>query len=172
MLTLTGGTRWYRYSEFETGSDFGTTPGCLNVPNGQCTADQVNLDAENLHKTYSGFKSRGNVTWHITPDTMVYYTYSQGYRPGGFNRSQGFVATGADGVKQYNKPAGYAPDSLTNQEVGWKTEFFDHRIQINGPLTTWTGTTCRWSSSTPARSAIPPSAPTDPTTRSTGWSCS
>jgi outer membrane receptor protein involved in Fe transport len=132
VLTVTGGTRWYHYSEFETGSDFATGPGCLDVPNGQCTAGQVNLNAENLHKNYNGFKSRGNITWHITPDAMVYYTYSQGYRPGGFNRSQGFVATGPDGVNQYNKPQGYAPDSLTNQEIGWKTEFFDHRIQVNG----------------------------------------
>lgn len=132
VLTVTGGTRWYHYSEFETGSDFGSSPGCENVANGSCTADQVNLNAENLHVTYNGFKSRGNVTWHITPDTMVYYTYSQGYRPGGFNRSQGFVATGPDGVNQFNKPQGYAPDSLTNQEIGWKTEFFDHRVQVNG----------------------------------------
>ena len=36
--------------------------------------------------TYSGFKSRGNLTWHITPDAMVYYTFSQGFRPGAFNR--------------------------------------------------------------------------------------
>jgi len=134
VLTVTAGTRWYHYSEFETGSDFGTTPGCVNVANGHCTADEVNFDNEHLRKTYNGFKSRGNLTWHITPDTMVYYTYSQGYRPGAFNRSQGFVATGADGVNQYNKPADYAPDSLTNQEIGWKTEFFDHRVQINGSV--------------------------------------
>ncbi len=30
--------------------------------------------------------SRVNLTYHITPDVMAYYTYSQGYRPGGFNR--------------------------------------------------------------------------------------
>ena len=134
VLTLTGGTRWYHYSEFETGSDFGTGPGCVDVANGQCTAGEVNFDKEHLQTTYNGFKSRGNLTWHITPDAMVYYTYSQGYRPGGFNRSQGFVATGADGNAQFNKPSGYAPDSLINQEIGWKTEFFDHRIQINGSV--------------------------------------
>ena len=38
-------------------------------------------------RRYHGFKSRGNLTWHITPDVMVYYTYSQGFRPGGFNRT-------------------------------------------------------------------------------------
>src|SRR6266436_1795409 len=33
--------------------------------------------------------SRGNLPWHITPDAMLYYTYSQGYRPGAFNRVTG-----------------------------------------------------------------------------------
>ena len=41
----------------------------------------------NLNKSESGFKSRANLTWHITPDIMAYYTYSQGFRPGGFNRT-------------------------------------------------------------------------------------
>ena len=41
----------------------------------------------NLNKTESGNKGRGNLTWHVTPDIMAYYTYSQGFRPGGFNRT-------------------------------------------------------------------------------------
>jgi outer membrane receptor protein involved in Fe transport len=36
-LTVTAGTRWYQYREFEVGSQYGTTTSCLNVPNGQCT---------------------------------------------------------------------------------------------------------------------------------------
>jgi iron complex outermembrane receptor protein len=35
------------------------------------------------------------------------------------------------GPDQYQKPAGYASDSLTNNEVGAKTEFLDHRLQLN-----------------------------------------
>lgn len=134
VLTLTGGTRWYHYSEFETGSQYATTAGCINVPNGQCASGMTNINAENLHATFNGFKSRGNLTWHITPDTMVYYTYSQGYRPGAFNRTRGLVATGADGIKEYNKPSVYAPDSLINNEIGFKSEFLNHRLQLNGSV--------------------------------------
>ncbi len=131
VLTVTGGTRWYHYNEFETGSEYFTSTSCANHPN-PCPAGK-NLDAIGLRKTYNGFRSRGNVTWHVTPDIMAYYTYSQGYRPGGFNRETGksLVATGPDGVKQLFKPSGYAPDSLTNQEVGLKSEFFEHRLQVN-----------------------------------------
>jgi iron complex outermembrane receptor protein len=134
VLTVTAGTRWYRYTDFETGSEYTTGTGLVNVPNGSVFSGH-NIDAENLHATYSGFRSRGNVTWHITPDAMVYYTFSQGFRPGGFNRSQGLEAPISNGgVDQYNKPAGYAPDELINNEIGWKTEFLDHRLQINGSL--------------------------------------
>jgi len=133
VLTVTGGTRWYRYSEFEVGSQYGTGTGCLNVPNGQCTGGLVNIDAANDHTVYTGFKSRANVTWHVTPDTMVYYTFSQGFRPGGFNRSVSNVAPGpgTGNPAQFRKPNSYAPDSLTNHEVGLKSEFLDRHVQLD-----------------------------------------
>lgn len=132
VLTATVGTRYYHYSEFETGSQYETGSNCVNVPNGQCTGGSYhNINAENLSTTYHGFRSRANLTWHITPDTMVYYTFSQGFRPGAFNRTVSAVANDAAGKPQYEKPHGYAPDSLTNHEIGLKTEFFDHHIQLN-----------------------------------------
>ena len=130
VLTITGGTRWYHYDEFETGSVYGTTTGCANVP--VCTHGR-NLNDYGLKKTYNGFRSRGNITWHVTDDVMAYATYSQGYRPGGFNREPGtnLVAKGPDGIKQLFKPSGYSPDTLTNYEAGVKTEFLDHHLQVN-----------------------------------------
>jgi iron complex outermembrane recepter protein len=66
---------------------------------------------------------------------MVYYTYSQGFRPGGFNQNGGAEhAFGPDGVAQYLIPRSFASDSLTNNEIGWKTEFLDHRLQWNGAV--------------------------------------
>ena len=129
VLTVTAGTRYYRYSESETGSVYSVFDGCVNVPNGQC-APGLNLNADHDHVVYSGFRSRANITWHINPDTMVYYTFSQGFRPGGFNRKPDFGAK-IDGVAQYQSPLSYAPDSLTNHEIGLKTEFFDRHLQLN-----------------------------------------
>ena len=31
-------------------------------------------------------------------------------------------------------PRSYQSDKLTNNEIGWKTEFFDHRLQWNGAV--------------------------------------
>ncbi len=130
-LTLTAGTRYYHYSEYEVGSKYTTPLGCENVPNG-CYAGTTNINGEHENTTFSGFKSRANLTWHITSDAMLYATWSQGFRPGGFNRSIANKAKDASGEPQYSSPLGYSPDSLTNYEVGWKTEMLEHRLQING----------------------------------------
>ena len=94
-----------------------------------------NLDAQHLRGSESGLKSRANLTWHVMPDVMVYYTFSQGFRPGGFNgNGSSSHVPGPDGVTQYLIPRSYSSDKLTNNEIGWKTEFFDHRLQWNGAI--------------------------------------
>ena len=66
---------------------------------------------------------------------MVYYTFSQGFRPGGFNQNGGAPhAFTPAGEAQYLIPKSYTSDKLTNNEIGWKTEFFDHRLQWNGAV--------------------------------------
>ncbi len=150
VLTLTGGTRYFKYVEQEVGSQYSDPTGCSQIPNGTCLATPINYSDH--HATYTGFKSRGNITWHITPDAMLYYTYSQGYRPGAFNRTEagetkiwvdptgaalpnGVAKTAADSLaKQFNKPLSYAPDSLLNNEIGFKSEFLDHRLLVNASI--------------------------------------
>ncbi|MGA2191291.1 MAG: TonB-dependent receptor [Steroidobacteraceae bacterium] len=149
VLTATAGTRYYRYTETFWGSQYSTGTGSAGVPNGQNVGSA--LTAATHDADYSGFRSRGNLTWHVTPDAMVYYTFSQGFRPGAANRkdsaeiavavvetSPGVYAPAAGTVagptlvKQYNKPYTYPPDTLINNEIGWKTEWFDHRLLVNG----------------------------------------
>jgi iron complex outermembrane recepter protein len=141
ILTLTAGTRHFLFQNSMAGSvlssfdcfESGVSPtGCHVGPGGP----SYNLNAEQLRDSESGWKSRGNLTWHVTPDAMVYYTFSQGFRPGGFNQNGGFFlyAPGPDGVNQYEVPRSYSSDKLTNNEIGWKTEWLDHRLQWNGAV--------------------------------------
>lgn len=149
VLTLTAGTRYYHYTEDMHGSQYATSTGCIGIPNGACVATPITSATHDA--TYSGFRSRLNLTWHVTPDAMLYYTFSQGFRPGAGNRlnsaevkvdvvqnasGQWVPTSGIDMnptlVKQYNKPYTYPPDTLINNEVGWKTEWFNHHLLING----------------------------------------
>ncbi len=139
-LTLTGGTRYYHYDETETGSQFLTNAAscsnqliCLsnNPLTGAPYPGDVNIDANNNHVVYHGFKSRASLTWRPTDVTTVYGTWSQGFRPGGFNRTFANILPGQNGLPQYIRPNGYAPDNLTNWEVGLKTDLFDHKVRLN-----------------------------------------
>jgi iron complex outermembrane recepter protein len=139
VLTVTAGTRWYRIDTDEKGAVVGSF-GCKDfsgtaTPTQPCVnhSNFTNLDSLHLDKVYSGFRSRANITWHITPDHMVYYTWSQGFRAGGFNRPNA-VESSSPLTGSWSPPVAFAPDYLTNNEVGWKTEWFDHRIQFNGAI--------------------------------------
>lgn len=132
VLTLTAGTRWYDYNDFEVGSVYESGGGCLNVPNGQCSASEmININSHHDNVTYTGFKSHFGLTWHPTANSTLYYTFSQGFRPGSFIRYQKAVIKDANGQPQYLEPNSVAPDSLTNNEIGYKGEFFDHRLMLN-----------------------------------------
>jgi iron complex outermembrane recepter protein len=150
VLTVTGGVRFYHYDEYEHGSEYfseSTSPLVLDHINGACTAAGSCGFPISLDKSESGHRWRGNLTWHPTQDIMAYYTYSEGFRPGGFNRTSSlpgkppslaaeipyYASTNplASTSKQYEKPAGFQSDNLINHEIGVKSEFFDHRLMLN-----------------------------------------
>jgi iron complex outermembrane receptor protein len=54
----------------------------------------------------------------ITPDIMAYVSYSRGIKSGGFNDQQIPL-----------RP--YAPETLDDYEIGAKTSFLDHRLQLD-----------------------------------------
>jgi iron complex outermembrane recepter protein len=160
LLTVTAGARHYHYSEFEDGSTFyseTTSPLILNHPNGACTQATYCGGLVNLSQSEGSSVSRANLTWHIAPDVMAYYTYSQGFRPAAFNRYMwipgqapiGFTVAPYCGpassdprclpggslfglnTRQYETPVGYKSDSLINNELGIKSEFLNHRVLLN-----------------------------------------
>jgi len=167
-LTLTAGTRYFRFDNSMKGSVLssfgclqrglngfnatGANNGCYiaNSPNPYPIPSfgslyySYNLDFDHLKDTESGYRSRVNLTWHVTPDAMVYYTFSQGFRPGGFNQNGGAPhayhdltqpgVPGTTNFAQYIIPSSYHSDDLTNNEIGWKTEFLNHRVQWNGAI--------------------------------------
>ena len=128
VLTITAGTRYFNYNEFEKGSQYGTNGSCLDV---LTCFHGIDIDTNNDKVSYNGFKSRVGVNWHPTDNSMLYFLFSQGFRPGGFSRGSRDKAPDASGVPQYRTPNGYAPDSLTNYEIGAKTELFNRRLLFN-----------------------------------------
>jgi outer membrane receptor protein involved in Fe transport len=143
-LTLTAGTRYYNIDTTASGSSVSSF-GCYAGGPPPCTGNvgySNDLSAHNLNVSYTGFRSRANVSWRPMEDVLLYYTWSQGFRPGGFNRgaafadhSVGSVAGPVNGFAYtYKAPQSYAPDTLVNNEIGFKTQWFDHRLEVNGAV--------------------------------------
>jgi iron complex outermembrane receptor protein len=142
-LTVTVGTRYYWTNTTEEGFS-ASSFGCFAGGPPPCTANQVgtggslngidsnNETANNFNKVYAGFRSRANLSWHVTDDALLYYTWSQGFRSGGFNRGATIFA--APGGQTFQTPAAFAPDTLVNNEIGWKTQWDDHRYEFNGAV--------------------------------------
>lgn len=82
----------------------------------------ITVEASPLIETQSDFLPKGNITWKVTDDHLVYATFSQGFRLGGANRDRIGLAV----------PTQFDPDKLNNYELGWKTSWFDGRLTFNG----------------------------------------
>jgi outer membrane receptor protein involved in Fe transport len=122
-LTIAGGVRYYDFDDTEQGSYSGSF-GCFDAGPAPCATGNHNI--VDGHSTYTGLIGRANLTWKVTPDALVYYTWSQGFRPGGFNRG----TISVHGLEFFK----YAPDTLTNNEIGFKTEWLNRRLTLNGAI--------------------------------------
>jgi iron complex outermembrane receptor protein len=73
-------------------------------------------------KSFGKFTPKIALDWQVTRTNLVYVSYSQGFKAGGF--------TG-----RYTEPRaavdGFAPETVTSYEVGVKNEFFDRHLRLN-----------------------------------------
>ena len=152
QITATGGLRFYRFDNTLFGfAGFGfpnpvsshTGEGrCITV-NGKDLIDDPNsplatasfpfnipcFDVANVDSSGHAIPRRSKGSGHIyklnlqykpEENLMFYATWSKGFRPGGINRQPQTVP--------------YAPDFLTNYEIGWKTTFLGNRMRWNGAI--------------------------------------
>lgn len=127
VLTGTIGKRYYRDSDSFDGF-FGFSKGFAphsNHGEAACVPPEPFLDApcNNFANTVaeSGSLNKYNLAWHMTPSAMLYVTRSEGYRPGGVNRTAIILPP-------------YQADKLINEELGWKTTWFGNRLSFNGAI--------------------------------------
>ncbi len=143
-LTLTGGARLYKFNNSLVGffgvntTYFGTgVRQCLGraagggpfgvgiavVPGTPCTnLGVLNADGSISPKVSKGdgVTWRGTATYKFSPDNLIWFTASTGFRPGGVNRAGTAEPFGAD--------------ELFNYEIGSKNSFLNGRVTANAVL--------------------------------------
>ena len=147
-LTVTGGLRYYNEKASINGSSAGSfatgARGIYNSTTGTYSASatppqfygvSANLNqlyADASPAKYTGVLFKGNVTYKFGEGSLVYATYSDGFRPGGFNRRpcrvpSAICPTNADFVRLGT----YVPDKVANYEIGGKFALLNRRMQLN-----------------------------------------
>ena len=103
---LPGAAGWSRNGEWRCASqeDRKDAP-CVN-------ADRKVSESDSVYRV--------NLSWKATDTTLLYATWSEGFRPGGINRNPAVPD--------------YVSDILTNYELGWKTRLAGDRLQFNGAV--------------------------------------
>lgn len=118
-LSATIGARYYNIeTELLGSSSFATLTAddagvAFDGPGGVFTNDLPLVEEDVVFK--------GTVEYTPNSDVLLYATYSEGFRPGGFNRTN-----------EPDAPLTYVSDTLVNYELGWKTTFLDGAIRFNG----------------------------------------
>lgn len=130
QFSLTGGLRQYKYDNTLQGfygysANFGNFFGAhsgMRICFEPATVNGTPCSDLDKRVAGSGHVKRLNAQFKFTPDRMIYATYSEGFRPGGVNR------TAAAGIGPYQS------DILKNYEFGWKTQWFNRHLRWNGAL--------------------------------------
>jgi outer membrane receptor protein involved in Fe transport len=114
-LTLTGGIRHYDVSNRFQLNQSGLLIGG-NVPGVISVTDTSSSAQGNVYK--------GNLSYKLTPDHLLYAQYSEGFRPGFGN-----TPLPPECNSEYTLEV--KPDSIKSYELGAKTDWLDRRLTVN-----------------------------------------
>jgi outer membrane receptor protein involved in Fe transport len=97
--------------------------------------DSFNVDIGTNEGTDDGNLYKFNLSWDVTEDQMLYFTYSEGYRNGGVNSvpecTPEQIASGTQQLCALADEVFIDPDEIKNYEVGLKGLYFDGTLSTN-----------------------------------------
>lgn len=116
-LNFTGGVRWFDFSIEEQANvvtNFMAQPGSGFGPRFSTGED--------------GQIFKGNLSYKVTDDILVYAQVAEGFRSGGTNDRT------AASLADVEIPEGFESDSLVNYELGVKSSWLDNKLVVNGTV--------------------------------------
>lgn len=87
--------------------------------------------------TFKDFNPRASISWQPNRNHNLYFTYSQGFKGGGFDpRGQTSAAPDLDGDGDRDADdqfefLSFEPETVDSYEIGWKASLLDNRLNIS-----------------------------------------
>lgn len=88
-------------------------------------------------ETFKDFNPRASISWQPNRNHNIYFTYSQGFKGGGFDpRGQTSAAPDldGDGDRDFDDQfefLRFAPETVDSFELGWKASLLDNRLNVS-----------------------------------------
>jgi len=101
---------WFAFDETRIGSDGSLVP----FPEGQ-------QGTYWQKKSWDDTTGRAVIDWRVTDDVLLYASYAQGYKAGGFNSAS-----------ENNDDPPFEPEEIDTYELGIKSTWFDNTLRFNG----------------------------------------
>jgi iron complex outermembrane recepter protein len=128
-VSLTGGLRYSKdEKEFSRFVEFNEWVIAFAFPTETRVDGNGNYDANGelgwltSEDEWSQTTPRAVLNWDVADDVMLYASYSEGYKAGGFNSAGEILAPSFD------------PEEITNYELGMKSSWFDNTLRVNGAV--------------------------------------
>ncbi len=108
----------------------------LFIPNSPAIPIAVTSDFQGS-ETFEDFNPRASISWQPNSNHNIYFTYSQGFKGGGFDpRGQTTAAPDLDGDGDIDfddqfEFLRFAPETVDSFELGWKASLLDNRLNIS-----------------------------------------
>jgi iron complex outermembrane receptor protein len=107
-----------RYHDCPTGAE----PGCGGVQGRLFTEGDRLVPAGEEEVSFDDWTPMFNIAYQVNDDVMVYFTWSEGFKSGGFDQryNQAFPA-----------PSSFDPEEATTYELGMKSSWRDNTLRLN-----------------------------------------
>lgn len=132
-LKVQAGVRWTEDHKTTAETPYGTSANAQYTyngtdtpnPNGYTPCPANGCWYATGQKTFVDITPGGTISYQVDPDIFTYATVSQGFKSGGFNdqATDNIAAT-----------VPFKTETLTNYEVGAKTEWLDRRLLLNASV--------------------------------------
>ncbi len=84
----------------------------------------TDFDKNDMNNSWNEFSPTVKVDYNLGDETMLYVSYSEGFKSGGFDMR-------TDARFEPNAVEGYDPETVQTYELGLKTQLFDNRLRLN-----------------------------------------
>lgn len=97
---------------------------------------------EPFNETFKNTSIRAGANWQITDDVFTYFTYSQGFKSGGFTTrlttyfSEPIIAAADPNDPNVLRQLDFDEETSDSYELGFKSQLFDNRVRLNAAIFT------------------------------------